>query len=70
MLTYFSALGLIKKENELYSLRKQTAREHLTSNSEWSLIPYFTTQIERPIVEKMLEVLKSASLQTGEELEK
>jgi hypothetical protein len=58
MLTYFTALGFTKKENELYYLT-EAAKEHLTSNSEWSLIPYFATQIERPIVEKMLEVLKS-----------
>lgn len=58
MLTYFSALGFIKKENELYYLT-ETAKEHLTSNSEWSLIPYFATQAERPIVEKMIEVLRT-----------
>jgi hypothetical protein len=58
MLTYFTALGLVKKENQLFYTTTY-ANEHLTKNSPWSLIPYFTTQTERPIVKKMLEVLRT-----------
>jgi hypothetical protein len=58
MLTYFQALGLIIKENELYYITEKT-KEHLTNDSVWNLMPYFSTQTERPIVDKMLEVLKT-----------
>jgi hypothetical protein len=58
MLTYFTALGLIeKKNNQFYTT--EYSKEHLIDNAEWNLIPYFSTQTERPIVKKMLEVLKS-----------
>jgi hypothetical protein len=58
MITYFVALGLIEKLNGRY-YTTDYSKEHLTNNSEWSLIPYFSTQKERPIVDKMIEVLKS-----------
>jgi hypothetical protein len=58
MLTYFSALGLIEKKDNNFFITEHS-KEHLTDNSEWCLIPYFSTQTERPIVKKMLEVLKS-----------
>jgi len=58
MLTYFTALGLIeKKDNNFYTT--EYSKEHLVDNAEWNLIPYFSTQTERPIVKKMLEVLKT-----------
>jgi 3-hydroxy-5-methyl-1-naphthoate 3-O-methyltransferase len=58
MLTYFTALGLIeKKENIFYTT--EYANEHLIDNAEWNLIPYFSTQTERPVVKKMLNVLKT-----------
>jgi len=58
MLTYFKALGLIVNKNGIYYITIK-AKEHLTNDSEWNLIPYFSTQTERPIVGKMLEVLKT-----------
>ncbi len=58
MLTYFTALRLIeRKDNQFYTTAY--SNEHLIDNAEWNLIPYFSTQTERPIVKKMLEVLKS-----------
>lgn len=58
MLTYFTALGLITVKGGLYTIA-DPASEHLTDDSEWNLIPYFSTQKERPVVGKMLEVLRS-----------
>lgn len=58
MLTYFSALGLINKTDNQFSLTEYS-KEHLIDNSEWCLIPYFSTQTERPIVKKMLDVLST-----------
>lgn len=56
MITYFTALGLIEKRDSRY-YTTDCSKEHLTSNSEWNLIPYISTQTERPIVKKMIEVL-------------
>lgn len=56
MLTYFVALGLIEKIDNNYHTTEY-ANEHLIDTAEWNLIPYFSTQTERPIVKKMLEVL-------------
>jgi hypothetical protein len=60
MLTYFKALGLIDEKNEIYRITLKT-EEFLTQQSQWSLIPYFSTHVERPIVAKMIEVLKTGS---------
>lgn len=58
MLTYFTSLGLIElKDNMFYTT--DYSQEHLIDNAEWNLIPYFSTQTERPIVKKMLEVIKT-----------
>jgi predicted O-methyltransferase YrrM len=58
MLTLFKAQGLITEKNNIFELT-ELAQEHLTDLSDWNLIPYFSTQTERPIVEKMLQVLKT-----------
>jgi len=58
MLTFFIALGLIEtKADKFYTT--ENANEHLIDSAEWNLIPYFSTQTERPIVKKMFEVLKT-----------
>ena len=56
MLTYFKSLGLIEEENNVYRVT-DLSKEHLTAHSNWSLVPYFSTQVERPIVEKLVNVL-------------
>jgi hypothetical protein len=58
MLTYFTALGLIEKKDNLF-YTTEYSKEHLIDKAAWNLIPYFSTQIERPVVKKMLEVLKT-----------
>jgi hypothetical protein len=58
MLTYFASLQLVAQEAGLFRITKK-AGEFLTAGSEWSLVPYFSTQTERPVVEKMLAVLKT-----------
>lgn len=63
MITYFRALGLIDFQNDRYSVTKK-AEEFLLKSSQWNLSPYFSTQKERPIVEKMLRVLKSGEPQS------
>jgi predicted nicotinamide N-methyase len=63
MLTYFLSLGLISNEMGIYSVTKK-ASEFLLTNSNWSLNPYFSTQLERPIVEKMVDALKTGKPQS------
>lgn len=58
MLTYFKSLGLIKEENGIYST-KEKSDTYLTSGSRLSLVPYYSTLKERPIVDKMLSVLQT-----------
>jgi len=63
MLTYFISLGLISVKNGCYSVTKK-ASEFLLASSNWSLVPYFSTQLERPIIEKMLNALKTGEPQS------
>jgi hypothetical protein len=63
MLTYFVSLGLLSTENKIYHVTNK-ASEFLLKTSHWSLLPYFSTQIERPIVEKMLIALKTGKPQS------
>ena len=63
MLTYFIALGLISIEKGLYTVTKK-ASEFLLSSSNWNLSAYFSTQLERPIVEKMIHALKTGKPQS------
>ena len=58
MLTYFKALRLITEDCGIYGLTK-SAEEFLINKADWNLIPYISTQSERPIVSKMLSVLKT-----------
>ncbi len=58
MLTYFSALSMVLKEDGLFRVSEK-AKEFLTRKSEFSLVSYFSTQSERPTVEKMYEVLRT-----------
>lgn len=58
MLTYFKAINLLIEDEGIFKITK-LASEHLTDYSEWNLIPYFNTQIGRPIVEKMKQVIKT-----------
>ena len=63
MLTYFISLGLVSVENGTYSITNKTS-EFLLKSSNWSLAPYFSTQLERPIVDKMINVLKTGEPQS------
>jgi hypothetical protein len=63
MLTYFVALDLITIENDCYVITKKTS-EFLLSTSTWNLIPYFSNLLERPIIEKMLDALKTGNPQS------
>jgi 3-hydroxy-5-methyl-1-naphthoate 3-O-methyltransferase len=63
MLTYFASLELITIENGIYKVSNKAA-EFLLKTSNWSLVPYFSTQLERPIVEKMLDALKTGKPQS------
>jgi acetylserotonin N-methyltransferase len=63
MLTYFRALDLIDLQKDKY-LVTEKAKEFLLKSSQWSLSPYFSTQMERPIVEKMLQALKTGEPQS------
>jgi predicted O-methyltransferase YrrM len=58
MLSYFRALNLVTEDNGIFKITKLTS-EYLTDDSEWNLIPYFNTQIGRPIVDKLLQVIKT-----------
>jgi 3-hydroxy-5-methyl-1-naphthoate 3-O-methyltransferase len=63
MLTYFFALGLLMVDNGIFYLTIN-AKEFLLKTSQWSLLPYFATQAERPIVEKMANALKTGEPQS------
>ena len=56
LLTYCKSLGLLTEYNSHFSLTKK-AKEFLTADSNWSLVPYFKTQAERPIAQKMINAL-------------
>ncbi|MCU0822952.1 MAG: methyltransferase [Spirochaetes bacterium] len=58
MLTYFKSLDLIREESGIFMLSKK-AEEFLIDSAERSLLPYISTQTERPVVEKMLGVLRT-----------
>ena len=57
MLTLFKSLGLVVEKNEIFQVT-DLVLDYLTDISGCNLIPYISTQTERPIVDKMLEVLK------------
>ncbi|MEL7588537.1 MAG: methyltransferase [Prolixibacteraceae bacterium] len=62
MLDYFKALKLIVQEQEAI-INTDKSMRFLTQNSKTSLVPYFRTQSNRPIVKKMLNALKSGTPQ-------
>ena len=63
MLTYFVSLGLISIDKGICYVTTK-ASEFLLTTSNWSLKPYFSTQLERPIIEKMLNALKTGEPQS------
>src|SRR2546421_1232249 len=48
MLTLFAALGLLKKENELFHLT-ELAHEFVAADSPWHLGPYYASLKDRPV---------------------
>jgi len=72
MLTLFTAMGLLEKKAEIFSLT-ELAQEHLLKSSPWCIAPYFASVKERPVCRDMVEVLRTgkpanwASLQNEKE---
>lgn len=58
MVTLFTAMGLVRREENRYTLT-DLAREFLTASSPWDLSPYFASLQERPICQDILEVLRT-----------
>lgn len=72
MLTLFTAMGLVRRDGEVYQLTK-LAKEHVCQSSPWCIAPYFASVKERPVCLDMVEVLRTgkptrwASLKTEKE---
>lgn len=58
MLTLFAANGFVENREGIFRATA-VAREHLTSTSPWSLIPYYDSLHNRPIARDYIEVLKT-----------
>lgn len=58
MLTLLAAMGLVRKEAEIYFLTA-LAKEHLCATSPWFLAPYFDSVKERPVCLDIVEVLRT-----------
>ncbi len=58
MMTLFTANGWVRRDGEVFQLT-ETAREHLCSDSEWHLGPYYASLHDRPIARDFLEVLRT-----------
>ena len=58
MLTLFTAMGLLRSENGIFSLTP-LAREHLVKTSQWFIGPYFDSVKERPVCRDMVTVLRT-----------
>jgi len=58
MLTLFTAMGLLQKNGEMFSLT-ELAQEHLLKSSPWCIAPYFASVKERPVCRDMVEVLRT-----------
>jgi len=58
MLTLLCAMKLIERRGDRFQLT-DLSREFLTTNSRWSLGPYFATMRERPTCKDMLAVLRT-----------
>ncbi len=58
MLTLFASNGWVTESASTFTATPQ-AREHFSSDSEWSLLPYYASLHDRPIARDFLEVLKT-----------
>ena len=58
MLTLFTAMDLLRRDHEVYSLT-ELAKEHLSPSSPWCIGPYFGSVKERPVCRDMVEVLRT-----------
>ena len=58
MLTLFTAMGLVRRDGEVYQLT-ELAREHLCQSSPWCIAPYFASVKDRPVCVDMVEVLRT-----------
>jgi SAM-dependent methyltransferase len=58
MLTLFQAMGLIRQDDERYSL-SPLASDYLVSNQPWSLAPYYASQKNRPQCREFYGVLST-----------
>jgi SAM-dependent methyltransferase len=58
MLTLFTAIGLVRREGEVYALT-DLAREHLAPSSPWCVAPYFGSVKDRPVCRDIAEVLRT-----------
>ena len=58
MLTLFTAMGLIQREEEQLRLT-DLAKEHLCQSSPLCVAPYFASVKERPVCMDMVEVLRT-----------
>src|SRR5262245_9045754 len=58
MLTLFTAMGLLENRSGVFHLT-EWAREHLSGDSAWNLIPYYASLKERPVCKDMLAVLRT-----------
>ena len=58
MLTLFVAMGLLKRDGEVYS-PTDVARDHLVSTSPWFLGPYYASFKDRPVCRDFVAVLRT-----------
>lgn len=58
MLALFAAMGLLRKEDERFSLT-ELAREHVVSSSPWNIGPYFDSTKDRPVCRDLVDVLRT-----------
>ncbi|HVV72823.1 MAG TPA: methyltransferase [Verrucomicrobiae bacterium] len=58
MLTLFTAMGLVRREGENFSLT-ELAKEHLCAASPFCVAPYFRSVKDRPVCLDMVEVLRT-----------
>jgi SAM-dependent methyltransferase len=58
MLTLFTAMGLLRRNGEIFTLT-ELAKEHLLPSSAWCIGPYFASVKERPVCRDMIEVLRT-----------
>jgi predicted nicotinamide N-methyase len=58
LLTLAAAMGLVQRQGQRIVVT-DLARDHLTSASPWSMVPYYNSMRERPICRDLLDVLKT-----------